>query len=280
MSKIITQKLYKYIPFSKSDGFERLKDYFEQKVWMAPISSLNDPFEGKFNIAPSSFENQHSLDLFNMHVDGKYTIDEWKRILNYPKFKKIIPEMLSIAPDFFHSHGLMCLTSKPDNIPMWTYYSDNHRGYCLEFEINYEVIQKLTGIEQSEIYDSVNNGSNIYIELPKNNLHIVFSKVTYCTEKPRIDNNKINKLAKTPSAQTDYLIRNSVGMKYHQWGHEQEFRLIADCNSEIAGLLPLKDNLPFLRVTGVIIGSLMKPGIKGAINKLSKKYHINESRSF
>jgi len=35
--------------------------------------------------------------------------------------------------EHFNTYGVICFSEKPDEILMWSHYSDNHKGICLEF---------------------------------------------------------------------------------------------------------------------------------------------------
>jgi hypothetical protein len=40
--------------------------------------------------------------------------------------------------------GLICFSSNWDNPVQWSHYADHHRGLCLEFEVNKNIVEKVT----------------------------------------------------------------------------------------------------------------------------------------
>lgn len=47
-----------------------------------------------------------------------------------------IDEMISTQMTPFKNIGVACFTDRNDSIPMWSFYSDSHKGFCVEYEID------------------------------------------------------------------------------------------------------------------------------------------------
>ena len=47
-----------------------------------------------------------------------------------------IDEMISAQMTPFKKIGVACFTDRNDSIPMWSFYSDSHKGFCVEYEID------------------------------------------------------------------------------------------------------------------------------------------------
>lgn len=107
-----------------------------------------------------------------------------------------------------------------------------------------------------------------------NENEFVFSKVKYSEQLPIIEYEKLYKM-KSKYQRTDYIVRNSIGVKYNQWIHEDEYRLIANSNSKDSGLLSLNQYAPFLKFTGVIIGAKMEQKYIKKIQEQQKKHGFN-----
>ena len=127
-------KLYKYVA---NVGY--LKDtYCKKEIWLTPINSLNDPFEGRAKTKQFSpeFLELHP-NIFDMIYEntkkthGNLTRDELKKLIHEPTFKAGLVEFESITRSLFNEHGITSFTRDPKNIPMWTYYANNHHGYCV-----------------------------------------------------------------------------------------------------------------------------------------------------
>jgi hypothetical protein len=97
---VIPQMLYKYRTLKSA------KKFLENgKMFFSRSSEFNDPFEGKFiiNIPP-------------INEKGKQKIKQ--------QYDNALAEI-----------GILCLGEIPDNILMWSHYTDKHKGVCLGFDI-------------------------------------------------------------------------------------------------------------------------------------------------
>jgi hypothetical protein len=266
MNKIL--KFYKYQLLSEEKHFIYLQNYLNQKVWLVPLEQFNDPFEGKCSSAPLSPEfilsNLHIFDslLKQHHLNGmpELTADEFKKLLNSEELRNYLKNNPRISE--FKKHGALCLTRKNNNIPMWAYYADNHKGYCVEFELDFTILCEVAKFDQDKIDELINiitHGSGILSrKLGEDPQAFVFGKVRYNETMPSIVFEDFIKLTSLYD-QLKYIFENSVGVKSIEWKHEDEFRLIMNGNSEECGLLPLAGRLaPFLKVTGIIIGDQME----------------------
>ena len=133
------QVLYKYGSLNKHS--EAL--FSTPTIWFSPPAQLNDPFEcrplltfdgtseqiveflGKEyrkrnpNLPPQNATARAvSIVLEGRHLDP----NTWERV------RQSVVTMLG------HRIGLYCLSRNNNSILMWSHYSQNHRGYCLEFE--------------------------------------------------------------------------------------------------------------------------------------------------
>ena len=48
--------------------------------------------------------------------------------------------------------GVCCLTTKPDNLPMWAHYADNHEGVCYQFDLSGHASHALDGSVRSPCF--------------------------------------------------------------------------------------------------------------------------------
>ncbi len=270
--------------------FEYLESFFKQQIWLTPLSSFNDPFEGRFKLISFTSRTILSkpemldqyLELQRQHGEPDLTREAFISRLESGQFQDALIANSPSVHDLFQSHGAICLTLDPKNIPMWAYYGNNHKGCCLKFELDFQLIQNETGMTDLPYYaEEVENGNTlISFHLPKTDYEFVLSKVQYEEEMPTIDLNEVIKL-KTTIEQTKYLVSRSVGVKYRQWGHEHEYRLIANTNSVIQDnlSLPLKIIAPFLSITGIITGSNMDNDTIERVKKMANQYKMSLSKA-
>ena len=278
-------KFYKYQSLSEAEHFEFVKNYISQRVWITPLKNFNDPFEGRFRFVSFTPEfllsNSEVFDVIlqeHIKIEGpSFTANDLKERLLSGEFRKELKKP-RVVRDMLSNHGALCLTASNNNIPMWAYYADNHKGCCIEFELDFSYIKDNAGILDEQIDEFKNgvlNGTdiisfNLNSELDR---EFAFVKVGYSDDLPVIEADKAASI-KNSYDQSEYIIRNSVGVKFKQWEHEREYRLVTNSNSESGGLLQLNGYAPFLRVTGIILGSKIDPINKEIISELCNKSEI------
>ncbi len=281
-------KFYKYQSLSEEKHFKFLQNYLAQKIWLTPLKNFNDPFEGRFAftaVSPEYILNNPKfftelLHQHHLYGESDLTENELKKRLTSVKFlQELNSSSTRIVKEKFSEHGALCLSTENDNIPMWAYYADNHKGYCVEFELDFSKLQEFSGISANDItgfMDGMRDGKDILtFKLDAEPHMFVFVKISYSDALPVFDYEKYIKInAKDMYSQIEFIVRNSVGVKFNMWEHENEFRLIANSNSENCGLLNLKGYAPFLKVTGIIIGSRMESHKMEIVKVLCKQQGI------
>lgn len=272
-------KLYKY---TTQVGYLN-KSYCKQMINLSPLSELNDPFEGHSIIKQFSpdfvIKNPEILKNFlSAFQENQPSITEREviELIQSVEFKRGLETFEGIKRFLFPKHGLTCFSSDPVNLPMWAYYANNHRGYCVEIEMDIDYIQKKTRIMPKEAIRMANDikNNNFVLSFFVEDKEFVFSKVRYSEQLPIIKYEELFKMS-SKYERIDYVVKNSVGVKYKQWSHEDEYRLIANSNSRDSGLLSLHHYAPFLKFTGVIIGAKMEQKYIKKIQELQKKYDFS-----
>lgn len=107
----IPDKLIKFIWLDESEKddlkFLTLKN---DEIWFAHKKSLNDPYEYK-----------------GMLIDKEKLIKAGYPIKTIEKYQTIFD---------INDYGVTCLSSNSvDYLPMWAYYTNNHKGFCVEYEV-------------------------------------------------------------------------------------------------------------------------------------------------
>lgn len=162
------------------------------QIWMSRYSNLNDPFEYRA-----------------MYIKRKELEDKGWPI-------EILDDYINRTKDVY----LICSFTKNlvDNMPMWAHYSNNHRGYCIEYEVlNPKLVYPISYEEERFGIASI--------------LTSLFD-LTYKIYKGEIDEN--NK---------DYqfycsLVTHFGLIKHKSWNYENEYRVLhADLNGNKYGAL-------------------------------------------
>jgi len=98
--------------------------------------------------------------------------------------------IIKARKDIFSKVGVCCFSKNMDNLLMWSYYADSHKGICLEFDPNLEPFSK-------------------------------YFEVIYKSEIPEIDSDLLFK--KNHEFQS---FKKLLSYKSEDWKHEEELRLL------------------------------------------------------
>ena len=69
----------------------------------------------------------------------------------------------NFSQDFFadghlNGMGVMSFTETPDNLPMWSHYADEHRGFVIEFDATHDFFRELKQVKYRDNRDEVAGG--------------------------------------------------------------------------------------------------------------------------
>lgn len=113
--------LYKYFSLTENDGLNKLKleTLRNKKIYMSDIKSLNDPFDNKAFFYKNEKLQKHK----ELHTaDGKIFDD-------LSSFSRV---------SSFTANGINCM-------PMWAHYSNNHKGFCVSYDMKNKNNTQLSG---------------------------------------------------------------------------------------------------------------------------------------
>jgi Protein of unknown function (DUF2971) len=129
------QYVYKYMG-TTSEYFD---DIFIKNQLMFPSPPVfNDPFDCQLkpvtNFTERQFEKYLNEQIKNGNTDESKA-EIIKKNLSLNEKKKIVETSIT---DNLKSKGVLCLCAneKPDNLLLWSHYSDSHKGICLKFDMN------------------------------------------------------------------------------------------------------------------------------------------------
>jgi hypothetical protein len=187
--------LYKYYAFDEwtQNIFERNEIYFQSP------DCFNDPFDSKISTTYKGTEEQRIYRLIELWRKGpaKDEQEEGLRSRAVDVVKKcqdvtLIQRSSERSVERLRKRmGIFCMTSKRDDILMWSHYADCHRGFCLEFRTE----------------------------------KLFFARaqfVTYCHERPCL--NMIE------SQDDPYKVADALLTKAEDWRYEYEWRIVDHTN--------------------------------------------------
>lgn len=112
-NSLLPKKLYKYFSLTEDGELnkKKIETLEKNEIWCAHCNQYNDPFE---------FEALY-LDKLQMQSEG-YKKEQIEMV---EKFYNVQKDLLKICS----------FSSSSNSMPMWAHYSNNHKGYCIEYEI-------------------------------------------------------------------------------------------------------------------------------------------------
>jgi len=169
----------------------------KNELWFPAPRSFNDPFDTWPTFSFDSTPDERAV-LFERFLVRKHT--DWS-LSNCKETARNLADMPAVDPhtqearDYMQEQhtdlirnkiGVLCLSTKPDNILMWSHYADEHRGICLIFDGYHKFFALAHKVE----YPSTRRAVNPFRDSP------------------------------------DLQMATSVLHKYEKWQYENEWRIV------------------------------------------------------
>lgn len=136
--KTIPSKLVKF--FYLSDDIDNNEKRFYSlengQIWFSCVTKLNDPYEFR-----------------GMRIDEN-------ELFEYGYTKDQVNQFRELLE--FNDYGVCCFTANDVNyLPMWAYYSNNHEGFCVEYDVVkpsaiHEVFYEADRIQVGSLINEIN----------------------------------------------------------------------------------------------------------------------------
>lgn len=89
-----------------------LQSLENSQLWVSRLNSVNDMFEGTIEL---------DLDVLNLHFD--FLKDKISQI------------SVETQEEIIEKFYVGCFCENIESVPMWSYYADYHKGFCIEYAI-------------------------------------------------------------------------------------------------------------------------------------------------
>lgn len=229
--------LCKYVALNEeSDDDLKNKERNEKKfyslendmLWFSRISSFNDPYE----------------------YEGMY-IDE-----SAMTAKGVEKRTIESINSMWNEYAAVSLSERPvEYLPMWAYYTNDYRGYCIEYEV----------VKPDAIH-------RVFYETDKGNVTNLYFRL-FAIRKDAIENG--DKGISTEEEKILTVLRQIMWIKSQDWEHEKEFRLIYLIESGKNGInAPIKNY--GLRVKRIVAGYNCSEQHIERLKKISEKLGIGK----
>ena len=225
--KLIPQKLVKYVSLT-NDNESNEKKFFSLEnnmAWFSSIKTLNDPYEFK-----CMYIDEKKLE------EAKYDIVLIDAFKNYLKDQEDSWTVLSLS-----NAGI-------ESLPMWAYYSNNHKGFCIEYTVEDPELIYPVSYEQKRVpIASIIAGMFSEFEQAYNNHEpLSLDALFYAC-----------------------VMRYQFLMKHVSWKHEEEYRIIYPFVTNIGNNMLI--NKIGLRTSRIVAGVNCSDEHKKRLNDISQK---------
>lgn len=163
--------LYKYRSFNKAGPKNRTLEIISKKeLFFAGIEAFNDPFDGNVHLRYDGKINeiksaqarvQYTMKLIKDDKHEGITMEQAIKLIDGKITQDYIDneiynnERLIRIQEFHNKKGVLALSSKNDNILMWSHYSDNHYGVCFGFECTGGIYNNHKKVRYQTHYDDI-----------------------------------------------------------------------------------------------------------------------------
>lgn len=118
--------LYKYY----SDKIRNLDNIKKNKMWFSAPCNFNDVFDCDIPIdSKKIFNSALKMAPFNVKPGSKMWLDLKSEVNK--DIKKLSKEFIKFKKTF----GVSCFSESSDSLLMWAHYANNHRGFCVEYDL-------------------------------------------------------------------------------------------------------------------------------------------------
>lgn len=206
----IPKKLIKFFSLSDDSGSNRkkLQTLENKEMWISSIDALNDPYE--FSC---------------MYVDRKRLCEA-----GWPD--NVISSFEALLGQSQKTWGVASLSGNTFNcLPMWAYYANNHRGYCVEYDV----------IRSDNIHAISYELNRVGLATILADFFLAFQKMT---DAGKDDDPEVEFYAN--------IIMQQLFMKHISWSHEKEYRVVYNLNCQMGRNVPL--NAVGLKASKIVAG--------------------------
>jgi hypothetical protein len=141
MQKKLPDKLYKYEPFNEYS----IKNLKNASLYFRPPKEFNDPFDCALLEESLSYSEEDLVALYNkrskeeaLNIPPIISKDQIPSV-SIDKVKKVLKEFVSKKQkEFLETKGCTCFSETNNSILMWGHYANRHKGFCLEFNTNFD----------------------------------------------------------------------------------------------------------------------------------------------
>jgi hypothetical protein len=153
--------LYKYRELNENTEQHIERIFTHSELYFASPRQFNDPFDSKVQLSFHGTKQewqQYLLELykeFQPHLNREQRFAKVKMLMKKKRYKRLPKNM---ANSYLDEIGVFSMSEKNDHILMWSHYSENHTGFCLEFRATSDTpfFGQAQKVKYAESYPKVN----------------------------------------------------------------------------------------------------------------------------
>ena len=282
-------------PFDCNIGFDtedyekrRLLEYIKRKIDSESVKNGDSFTEEEYW---RIYHSRTDLDISKLYADGikEYSSVKWDilRSKNKKLEYEIHGESRAARQDAFAKIEKLRTTNIriacfsefnrydnfKKNIQMWSHYADNHRGFCVEYDLSDFKEKTVLNFEDYHFYTEPENFIN---ERLKAAIQGGLFSVIYSSQRVNFPTTKLLKLkVKDIGIQQnrndiDILLYKTFIIKSTNWSYEKEWRLILD------GKIPdhFENKIPFPYIKRIYLGCMMDSQTMTTMIEIAKELNI------
>ncbi|MFW2569678.1 hypothetical protein [Legionella sp. 29fVS95] len=135
----------------------------------------------------------------------------------------------------------------------------------------------LSSFQKENYFHLIKSGEEAFcFHTDDDEFNFMFSKIHYSKTIPEIPFDQAIQLRTAkPSDQMLFMFKYSFGVKYEEWQHESEYRIIVNANSidHVGKAISVEKYVPFIKVSGLIMGEKFEN--KNLMLELCKKHELD-----
>ena len=119
--------IYRYQP----DSENRRKSLANDKVWLCSPDQYNDPYDCEFRVSDASVETAAHKRL----AASFKAANQQMLAVGCSKASELVQNALSKIRGWRQLVKVCCFSEDPNSMLMWGHYAGNHRGVCIEYDL-------------------------------------------------------------------------------------------------------------------------------------------------
>ena len=191
----IPDSLFKFYSLGNKMDEKKLSTLRDDKIWVDLFINQNDPFEMiNLDIDENSVKPKYTKD-GRLLIDKNDLLDAYQKHMNHYKNKLKTASLCDVMAT---------------NISMWAYYTNNHQGFCCEYEPLSRDLDAMKPLRPVLYEKSTSKTKSSFVE------HLTISGLNSLHD----DSNIIQ----LQQAYNFELIKMLASCKHESWAHEREYR--------------------------------------------------------